>query len=168
MAGITVCPGCGLGLEADNTTPDKRFNASGGCLQLYWELSAFTLSLQDPDFPHQVAVDSYAAQHSGPSVKPITTTFALIGLYLHLERGCTGRQVQLAHMFLGRSRREWPRFRPPEKKATITVRDVLQTIHPDYYREPIDRWAKAVWETWQPERWRVIKLVNRDLAGWTL
>ncbi len=161
----TACPGCGLELASTGESPDL-FNASGACVQIYWQLSAFTLSLQDPEFPHQVVVDSYAAQHSGPRVKPITTVFALIGLYLHLERGCTGRQVQLAHMFLGRKRRAWPRFDPPVEKATVTVRDVLQSVGKDNYREPIDRWAKAVWDTWQGERWRVIELVSRHLTGW--
>jgi len=167
VAGETpLCPGCALALEPAGQTRDERFNASGACVHLYWELSAFTLSLADPDFPHQVVVDTYAAQHCGPGVNPITTAFAVVGLYLHLERGYTGRQIQLAHMFLGRTRRQWPRFHPPAVKATVTVRDVLQSISKDSYRGPIERWANAVWQTWQPQRWRVVGLVKTHLAGW--
>jgi hypothetical protein len=39
-------------------------------------------------------VDAYAAQHATPASKPITTAFALIGLFLFAERGFTGKQVQ--------------------------------------------------------------------------
>src|SRR4051812_2273690 len=95
------------------------------CLALYHQLSVHTLSDRDPTFPHQLAVDAYAAQHAGPETKPITTAFALIGLYLVCERGFTGRQAQRAHMFLGRRRQEWPRFDPPAERGAVTVGDVL-------------------------------------------
>src|SRR6478609_6580123 len=98
------CPGCGV------ETPVAD---GASCLGLYQDLSVQTLSDRDPTFPHQLAVDAYAAQHAGPASKPITTAFALIGLYLVCERGFTGREAQRAHMFLGRRRQEWPRFQPP-------------------------------------------------------
>ena len=95
------CPDCGAALRDD------------GCIGLYHELTVHTLSDRDPTFPHQLAVDAYAAQHAGPETKPITTAFALIGLYLVCERGFSGREAQRAHMALGRRRQEWPRFSPP-------------------------------------------------------
>ena len=66
------------------------------------ELSYYTLAHGDPEFVHQHIVDAFAAQLATPNSKPIQVVFALIGLYLHQERGFTGRQVQLAHMRLER------------------------------------------------------------------
>jgi hypothetical protein len=59
---------------------------------LYHELTVYTLSHQDPSFIHQHAVDAFAAQTAGETTKPITLTFALVGLYLRSERQYSGRQ----------------------------------------------------------------------------
>src|SRR5262249_34900967 len=64
----------------------------------YHELCYYTLAHGDPSFIHQHVVDAFAAQNSGEHDKPIRLTFALVGLYLHVERGLSGRQVQRAHM----------------------------------------------------------------------
>src|SRR5438067_3221775 len=48
----------------------------------------------------QHVVDAYAAQTARASTKPITLAFALVGLYLHLEKNQTGKQVQRVHMLL--------------------------------------------------------------------
>ena len=69
-----ICPGCGLSLNSNDLTLDSIYNASCACRKLYDELSAFTLSIGDSEFIHQLVVDSYAAQHTGPDVKPITTS----------------------------------------------------------------------------------------------
>lgn len=58
-------------------------------------------------------------------MRPITAVFALIGLYLAVERGYTGREVQLAHMKIARRRRDWPRLEPPEGRGDLTVMDIL-------------------------------------------
>ena len=49
------CTGCGAEMRDE----------AAGCLGLYHELSVHTLSDRDPTFPHQLAVDAYAAQHAG-------------------------------------------------------------------------------------------------------
>ena len=64
---------------------------------VYNELSYYTLAHPDPAFLHQNIVDAYAAQHADESTKPIVIVFGLIGLYLHIERNFTGKQVQRAH-----------------------------------------------------------------------
>jgi uncharacterized protein DUF5946 len=73
---------------------DDEPGASASCLSLMDELSSDTLGRGDADFIHQLLVDAYAAQHATPASKPITTAFALIGLFLFAERGFTGKQVQ--------------------------------------------------------------------------
>jgi hypothetical protein len=64
----------------------------------YEELAAWTLGLGDAAFLHQRVVDAWAAQHATAKSKPINIAFALLGLYLHLEHGFSGREVQLAHI----------------------------------------------------------------------
>jgi len=142
---------------------DGRYNASRACVEMYFKLTVFTLSLRDTDFIHQVVVDAYTAQHSGPKMKPITTTFALIGLYLAFERGYTGREVQLAHMALGKKHREWPRFNAPPEKASLTVWDVHQGSKEENYVENIRTWGKSVWDMWQAEHARIGRLVGMYL-----
>lgn len=88
-----TCPGCGLRVPVSAACADERYNASAECWQAYGELSAYTLARGYGAFIHQLAVDTYAAQHSGERVRPIGTAFALIGLYLTFERGYSGRQV---------------------------------------------------------------------------
>ena len=118
------------------------------------ELTAWTLSLRDGDFIHQHVVDAWAAQHAHQNSKPVSVAFALIGLYLYLERGYSGRQVQQAHMRLaqprgrGAGRKDWPLFPLPTRRASITIVDVVSA--PVTQRaEAIERWCGAVWDSWQ-------------------
>lgn len=156
----SYCPGCGLELKSDNHALDEYYNASCACRDLYDELSAFTLSLGDKDFIHQLAVDTYAAQHSGPDMKPVKTAFALIGLYLTFECGYTGKEVQRAHMVLGKMHHQWPSFNPPVKKSAITVLDVVQKVTKGNYEEPINTWGKSVWALWNTQHENIRKLVE--------
>jgi len=94
---------------------------AGNCI-INYHLSLYPLEIRI--FIHQLIVDTYTAQHSGPNVKPISTAFALIGLYLTFELGYTGKQVQRTHMFLAEKHIEWPRFDPPIEKNALTVCDV--------------------------------------------
>src|SRR5690348_4591092 len=71
---------------------DPAFNDQ----EAYHELACYTLVHSDPAFIHQFIVDAYAAQHANAHSKPISVAFALAGLYLHLERGYSGRQVRTA------------------------------------------------------------------------
>jgi hypothetical protein len=91
------------------------------------ELSAYTLGHGDSSFIHQHVVDAFAAQHATPRSNAIGVAFALIGLYLHLERGYTGRAVQRTHMRLARKRRQWPTFDPPAERGALTVVDVMSS-----------------------------------------
>lgn len=159
---LATCPGCGLRLPSSEAL-DDRYHATVACRRLYDELSAYTLSLQDVSFIHQYVVDAYAAQHSGPRMRPITITFALAGLYLACERGYSGRAVQLAHMRLAGRRQQWPAFTPPAEKAALTVLDVLNAPAGPERDEMIKRWACAVWAAWASEHRRVAEVVAANL-----
>ncbi len=145
-----VCPGCGLAHPSGKSYPqqDGRFNSSPECWELFGELSAYTLSHGDPKFIHQHAVDAWQLQHAVPSKSNIGIAFSLIGLYLALERGYTGREVQLAHMRLGRTKRNWGDFDIPSARARLTVADVLGADPGPARDAMLIEWASAVWENW--------------------
>jgi hypothetical protein len=154
-----ACPGCGTQLYSENGSLDEGLNASAACRELMFQLSYYTLTLRDSHFIHQLAVDAFAAQHSGKQTKPITTAFALVGLYLANERNFTGKQVQQAHLALAKRSKTWPCFTAPQEKARWTVRDVTESPD-DQKQSMIKKWSRSVWEIWEPERTRVAGLVK--------
>jgi hypothetical protein len=111
----------------------------------YHELSAYTLTHGDPTFIHQHVVDAWAAQHAVEGGKPIGLTFALVGLYLHLEKGFSGRRVQRAHMEMARSKRQWPAFALPTSRGSLTAIDVMAASEGPTRDAAIDEWCRSVW-----------------------
>lgn len=59
--------------------------------EVHQELAAYTLGLQDAAFIHQHLVNTYAVHSATPADKPIRIAQALVGLFLHVEHGFTGR-----------------------------------------------------------------------------
>lgn len=153
------CPGCGVRLPASEAHPDGRYNASAACVQLYDELTAYTLTRGSGEFIHQLAVDAYRAQHADETMPAIGLAFALIGLYFACERGYSGRQVQHMHMLLARRSKTWPRFVPPAHAGSITVLDVMRAEPGDERDTMLRRWACSVWAAWDKEHERVRALV---------
>lgn len=161
---MITCPGCHALFPDRNPGPPERFNASGECWQAFCDLSGCTVAKQDEDFIHQHAVDAYEAQHAGGKTRPIAVAFGLIGLYLALERGYTGREVQRAHMRIAKIRRDWPRLPPPAHAAQMTVADVLMAGTDAERDAMILRWAAAVWENWaEQQAW--VRQTTDELLG---
>ena len=129
----------------------------------YNELACYTLVHPDPAFIHQYIVDAYAAQHANAHSKPISVAFALAGLYLHLECGYSGRQVQQAHMRLARKKHPWPRFTPPTDRGSMNVADVLRAAPGAARDAAIDRWSASVWAAWRDSRERIATWVKAEL-----
>lgn len=132
--------------------------------ELFHELSYYTLAHGDPAFLHQHVVDAYAVQHATNSSKPISVVFGLVGLYLHVEKQYTGREVQKAHVQIARRRKDWPRIQPPNITAKIVVADVVKAAPGAERDAMIHAWAAAVWEAWQERRAETVALVDRELG----
>jgi len=126
----------------------------------YHALAAYTLTRGDATFIHQHVVDAYAVQHADERSKPIGVAFALIGLYLHVEKQCTGRQVQRAHMTLARNRRPWPSFVLPADRGAMTARDVMAAGEGADRDAAIHAWCASIWKACQGSRDRVIELLR--------
>jgi hypothetical protein len=132
------------------------------------ELMSWSLSLRDREFIHQHVVDAWAAQHADETSKPIGVAFALIGLYLHLEEGYTGRDVQRVHMRLGQprgrgpGRKDWPRFPLPASRGVMTVTQVLAA--PEAERAAaIERWCRSVWQAWSDSHEQIRQWAKAEL-----
>jgi hypothetical protein len=134
--------------------------------ELLHELMACTLTLGDATFVHQHVVDAWAVQHATEDSKPIAVMFGLIGLYLHLERGFNGRQVQRAHMQLGTPRRTWSMPVLPERRGAIRVGDVLEASPGLELQVMIDVWCNSVWEACESLHGQIGETVAFELGVW--
>ncbi len=130
----------------------------------YHQLCAYTLSHRGNDFIHQHVVDAYAVQHAHEGTKPIALTFALIGLYLSVEKGISGRQVQRFHMQMARTRKPWPRLPLPSVPADISARDVIAAPPGPERDARIHAWAAAVWRSCPAAHDTVRALARSELA----
>lgn len=115
----------------------------------YYQLSYYTLAHKDPAFIHQNIVDAYAAQTADDNTKPIKIIFALIGLYLTVEKGYTGKQVQIMHIALGTKKRDWPKIDLPSNRGEITVIEVLAAAAGKDRDNLIKKWCESVWNAYK-------------------
>ncbi len=161
------CPGkCrASGASAYNQAPHHGFRIMESERALLDELYFYTLAHQDPRFIHQHVVDAYAAQNAVEHSKPIGVAFALFGLYLHLEKGYTGRQVQAAHMQLAKKRTKWPSFELPATRGDVTVADVMAAPAGAERDDAIERWCASVWKAWSASHDEIARLLNTELGG---
>lgn len=134
-------------------------------VQLFHELTYYTTAQTDPTFIHQHAVDAFAAQNANVKTKTITITFALVGLYLMLEKNFTGKEVQNAHIKMAKRRKTWPKFKLPEKKGDITIEDVLNTPPGPMRDEAIFKWSASIWEAYYESHEKVAYIVLTELWG---
>jgi hypothetical protein len=93
-------------------------------------------------------VDAWQLQHAVLSKSNIGIAFSLIGLYLAIEKGRTGRQAQLAHMELAGQKKLWGDFEIPPIRAALTVADVLRADSGPARDARLMEWAAAVWASW--------------------
>jgi Family of unknown function (DUF5946) len=131
----------------------------------YQQLQYYTLAHPGPDFIHQNAVDAHAAQTADDDTKPITVAFALVGLYLYIEKGYTGKQVLQAHMALAKRKRTCPTFDLPDSRGEITVADVMAQPPGAKRDAMIRRWCESVWRAYAKRRARVIALAETISGG---
>jgi hypothetical protein len=127
--------------------------------EAYDQICFYTLAHGSPAFVHQYVVDAFAAQSADSSTKPVAITMALVGLYLHNDRGCDGRKVQEAHMKLAKSKRAWPTWFLPEERGAMGPADVLKAPEGAERDRAIDAWSKSVWQAFAMNRMSVAALL---------
>ena len=127
----------------------------------YNELQAYSLELRDEAFLHQHVVDAWMLQHADEATKPIGVAFALIGMYLHFEKGFTGRQVQRAHTALARRSKTWPSFTLPADRGSITTVEVMAKPPGPQRDRVIEEWSASVWRAYGDSHLAVAELAKR-------
>jgi hypothetical protein len=132
----------------------------GSAREGYEELSAYTLARADQAFIHQHVVDAFAAQSADETTKPITLTFALVGLYLHVEKCRTGRRVQMVHLQLAQRKRTWPTWPLPSGRGAMNADDVMRSAPGAERDKAIDAWCASVWQAFSHHRDAVVMLLK--------
>jgi hypothetical protein len=127
----------------------------------YHEILAYTVTRGDAEFIHQYAVDAWAAQTAHSGSKPIGVFFALMGLYLHVEHGFTGRAIQRAHMRLAQHPEPWPVGPLPSDRGTLSACEVLSYPEGDARDAMIRAWVAAVWAAYAGQRDTIAALLRR-------
>ena len=150
---------CETHRRTDNVFPRMHQTMKDGPLgsgiseqEAYVELQSYTLTHGDPAFIHQHVVDAWAAQHADEQTKPIGLTFALVGLYLHVDKGFSGKQVQRTHMALARHKQNWPSFPLPQERGSITAIQVMAKDAGPERDQAIDALCASVWEAFHESR----------------
>lgn len=130
--------------------------------EAYDRLSSDYAIYGDPAFTLQHVVDAYAAQHADDGGKPITLFFALVGLYLRVEKGLTGKQVQHLHQLLARRKQDWSRIDiPQQREKSLTAIDVVGKPTGSERDVVVDRWCAEVWNLYQKSH----KTVHREMRA---
>jgi hypothetical protein len=124
----------------------------------YNELYAYTMGRRG--FILQHVVDAHMAQTLDASSKPIGVVFALVGLYLHVEKGFSGDRVQQAHRTLGQQKRQWPVVPLPAQRGRMTALDVMAAPAGAERDAAIDRWCESVWAEYQGSRDVIVRLLQ--------
>jgi hypothetical protein len=127
-------------------------------MDAYEELYVYTMGRKN--FILQHVVDANIAQ-GAPAVNPppIGVIFSLAGLYLHIEKGFSGAQVQNAHRIMGRRKRSWPNVVWPTERGNMTAKAVLGTPAGQARDDAIHEWCKQVWAAFSANRDTVASLV---------
>jgi hypothetical protein len=126
----------------------------------YDELYVYTMGRGRELFILQHVVDAFGAQTANENSKPIGVTFALVGLYLHVEKAYSGRQVQRVHMQLGQHKREWPVHPLPRERGPMTAADVLSRPAGPDRDLAIDAWCRSVWAAFHDSRQTIVELLG--------
>ena len=124
----------------------------------YDEVYVYTMGR--PGFILQHVLDAFAVQTANQDSKPIGVMFGLVGLYLHVEKQFSGRQVQEVHTKLGRRKQEWPSIYFPDERGTMTVVDVLTASAGPERDMAIDNWCRSVWTSFGGNRQTIVALLQ--------
>lgn len=127
----------------------------------YNQLAYYTLSHPGQDFIHQHIVDAYTIQTASENTKPIAIVYALAGLYLHVVKNYTGKQVQSAHIIMSKKSKEFPTISLPDDKGSIHIKEVLSFTDPIKRDLHIHKWCVSIWEACSAQHALIIEITER-------
>lgn len=124
----------------------------------YDEVYVYTMGR--PGFILQHVADAFTMQTANAETKPIALVFGLVGMYLHLEKNFSGRQVQEMHMKMARVKRPWPKIHLPDDRGNISVLDVLAALPGPDRDRAIDDWCRSIWTAFSANRPTILSLLR--------
>lgn len=130
---------------------------------MFHELSCYSSSHADPKFIHQHVVDAFALETADEETKNIKVVFALIGLFLHVEKNFTGKEVQNAHIKLGKPNKAWPKLVLPINRGDISIKNVMECPEGLKRDMAIEKWCISIWDSYSHCHESVEKLVQENL-----
>lgn len=166
LSASCTCPGCGLDLPASDGPAHPYIGASAACWGLYGELLALEYGPMDMPAVHRLTVDAYAVQHPGVperrSVGSVAVHLMALGLVFEHDMP-TDRVTRAMDGISEGLDLRW--LAPPEPNGTLTVYDVLVS---DDHEAAVRRWARSVWDAWEPhhatvEEWLALAARRRAL-----
>jgi hypothetical protein len=126
----------------------------------YDELYVYAMSRPGSLLQH--VADAFSAQTADGNSKPISIVFALVGLYLYVEKEFSGFQVQKVHTLLAMlamRKRVWPRVLLPAELGAMTVIDVLAASAGSERDKAIYAWCHFVWSSFHDSRKMILALL---------
>lgn len=129
--------------------------------EMYHELAYYTLSHPHARFIHQHVVDAFTAQTATTETKSIAIYYALVGLYLYVEKNYTGKQVQMAHVQLSNTPKIFEPLDLPKDRGDYTIQDVLKHPPGKDRDEAIHKWCVCVWDIYKNQRTPVKEFADR-------
>lgn len=125
--------------------------------ELYNELAFYTLSHKGKDFIHQHLVDAYTIQTANENTKPIAIIYALAGIYLHVEKNYTGKEVQQAHLKMSKKSKVFPIIILPKNRGAITISDIIKIDDPKEKKVAIHKWCESIWQAFSSQHQIIIE-----------
>lgn len=125
--------------------------------ELYNQLAFYTLSHKGNDFIHQHLVDAYTIQNANENSKSIAIIYSLAGIYLHVVKNYTGKEVQQAHIEMSKKSKVFPEIKLPEYRGAITISDIIKIDNPAEKDEAIHKWCETIWQAFSEQHKVIIE-----------
>ena len=118
----------------------------------------YVYAMARPGFILQYVVDATTVQTATVDTRPIAIVFSLVGLYLHIEKQFSGKQVQRAHRDLAKTKQKWPNLSLPDNRGSMTATEVLAATAGPERDRAIKDWCESVWAACIAHRETIVAL----------
>lgn len=161
---------CGCGVEVMNISgPTHEYiGSNAGCWQIFCEVLAREYTQYNELWKtHRFTVDAYAVQHPGDnSRRAVQSVYVhLARLYLQLERGINGKQVNYFMKKMINYKTEYKWLSPPDFSGTLNINDVAKAKNLEEHKTLVYKWAESVWSAWEPHHIDIAAFAEKVISA---
>ena len=127
-------------------------------------LACYVIDTGNEGFRYQHIVDGAAAETADAETRPITVVFALIGLYLFVEKNWSGAAIQKAHTRLAAWRKVWPAIALPADRGAMGMVDVMNAPAGAERDRMIALWCESLWRAYGDSHEKIRALAHEGLG----